>query len=84
MLSETLDVPDAYLHFCSFTVDGSFQQYAVSWTRHLSPIPEGLPLDDAAPILCAGVTVYKALKESGAKTGQWVVIPGAGGGRKYI
>lgn len=70
---------------CSgYTVDGSFQQYAVSYTSQLSPIPDGLSLEDAAPILCAGVTVYKALKESGAKAGEWVVIPGAGGGLGHL
>jgi len=70
---------------CSgFSVDGSFQQYAVSYTRALTKIPEGLSLQDAAPILCAGVTVYKALKESGVKAGEWVVIPGAGGGLGHL
>jgi propanol-preferring alcohol dehydrogenase len=70
---------------CSgFTVDGSFQQYAVSYTSQLSKIPDGLSLADAAPILCAGVTVYKALKESGAKAGEWIAIPGAGGGLGHL
>lgn len=70
---------------CSgYSVDGSFQQFAVSYTSQLSPIPDALPLDDAAPILCAGVTVYKALKESNAKPGEWVVIPGAGGGLGHL
>lgn len=55
-------------------VDGSFQQYAVSFTNHLSKIPDGMKLDDAAPILCAGVTVYKALKQSNAKAGNWVAV----------
>ncbi|PWN50398.1 GroES-like protein [Violaceomyces palustris] len=70
---------------CSgFTVDGSFQQYAVSYARHLSPIPDSLPLDQAAPILCAGVTVYKALKEAQLTPGQFVAIPGAGGGLGHL
>lgn len=70
---------------CSgYSVDGSFQQYAVSFTSQLSKIPDDLPLDDAAPILCAGVTVYKAIKESGAKAGDWLVIPGAGGGLGHL
>lgn len=34
----------------------------------------------AAPILCAGVTVWRALKDSGTKVGDWVAVPGAGGG----
>ncbi|BGO97768.1 Alcohol dehydrogenase [Rhodotorula toruloides] len=70
---------------CSgYTVDGSFQQYAVSFARHLTPIPDGLPLEVAAPILCAGVTVWKALKEANAKPGDWVVISGAGGGLGHL
>ena len=39
-----------------------------------------IPLDAVAPVLCAGITVYKGLKESGAKPGQTVAIVGAGGG----
>lgn len=47
---------------CSgFSVDGTFQQYAVSFARHVTPIPDGLALDLAAPILCAGVTVVSSL-----------------------
>lgn len=46
-----------------YTVDGSFQRYAVSFARHLTPIPDGLSLEVAAPVLCAGVTVWKAIKE---------------------
>lgn len=38
----------------------------------------------SAPILCAGVTVYKAIKESGVKAGEWLVIPGAGGGLGHL
>ncbi|SPO22191.1 probable ADH1 - alcohol dehydrogenase I [Ustilago trichophora] len=70
---------------CSgFSVDGSFQKYAVSYANHLSIIPDGLPLDQAAPILCAGVTVYKALKEAQLTPGQFVAIPGAGGGLGHL
>jgi len=67
-----------------FTVDGSFQQYVVSFANHVTPIPEGISLEAAAPILCAGVTVYAALKNSDAKAGQYVVVPGAGGGLGHL
>lgn len=50
----------------------------------MTPIPEGLPSDEAAPMLCAGVTVYAALKRSNARPGQWVVISGAGGGLGHL
>jgi propanol-preferring alcohol dehydrogenase len=63
-----------------YTVDGSFQQYAIASARHVAHIPDGVPLDEAAPVLCAGITVYKGLKESGVRPGQTVAIVGAGGG----
>jgi alcohol dehydrogenase, propanol-preferring len=63
-----------------YLVDGSFQQYCVAGARHVARIPEGIPLDEVAPVLCAGITVYKGLKESGARPGQTVAIVGAGGG----
>lgn len=65
-------------------MDGSFQQYAISYANHLTPIPKELPLDQAAPILCAGVTVYKALKEAQLIPGQFVAIPGGGGGLGHL
>lgn len=40
-----------------FSVDGTFQQYVVSYARHVTPLPPNLALDLAAPIMCAGVTV---------------------------
>ncbi|RLN96820.1 hypothetical protein BBJ28_00021700 [Nothophytophthora sp. Chile5] len=72
----------AELH--GFTVDGSFQQWCVSFSEHVTPIPTDLPMHAAAPILCAGVTVYKALKEIGGVCGDFVVIPGAGGGLGHL
>ncbi|EUC57367.1 alcohol dehydrogenase [Rhizoctonia solani AG-3 Rhs1AP] len=61
------------------TFDGTFQQYAVSYAAHVMPIPESVPLHLAAPILCAGVTVYKAIKQADTMPGDIVVISGAGG-----
>ncbi len=63
-----------------YTVDGTFQQYAVANARHLARFPPGTDLAAAAPILCAGLTVYKGLKQSGARPGQQIAIVGAGGG----
>ncbi|KAJ5323950.1 hypothetical protein N7476_002550 [Penicillium atrosanguineum] len=62
------------------TVDGTFQQYAIGKAAHVSKLPKDVPLDAVAPILCAGITVYKGLKESCARPGQTVAIVGAGGG----
>ncbi|KAK2750140.1 hypothetical protein FQN57_004636 [Myotisia sp. PD_48] len=63
---------------------GTFQQYIVGPAHYVTPIPDGLDSAAAAPMLCAGVTVYSALKRSGARPGQWVVITGAGGGLGHI
>ncbi|KAH6623023.1 alcohol dehydrogenase I [Chaetomium tenue] len=63
-----------------YTVDGTFQQYAVAKAAHVARIPKDCDLEAVAPVLCAGITVYKGLKESGARPGQYVAIVGAGGG----
>lgn len=63
-----------------YTVDGSFQQYAVGKAAHVARIPPGVSLEAVAPVLCAGITVYKGIKESGVRPGQWIAIAGAGGG----
>ncbi|KAJ5240693.1 uncharacterized protein N7469_002284 [Penicillium citrinum] len=63
-----------------YTVDGTFQQYAIGKAAHAIKLPKEVSFDAVAPILCAGITVYKGLKESGARPGQMVAIVGAGGG----
>ena len=63
-----------------YTHDGSFEQYATADAVQAARIPKNADLAKAAPILCAGVTVYKALKTAQLKAGEWVCISGAGGG----
>ncbi|WP_022881319.1 alcohol dehydrogenase AdhP [Gryllotalpicola ginsengisoli] len=62
-----------------YSVDGSFQEYMIVDSRYAARIPESLDPAEAAPILCAGVTVYKGLKTTEARPGQWVTISGIGG-----
>jgi len=62
-----------------YSVNGSFAQYAVAQADYLGRIPTNLSFVDAAPILCAGVTTYKGLKETDARPGEWIVISGVGG-----
>lgn len=50
----------------------------------MTPIPDGLDSATAAPLLCAGVTSYAALRRTQARSGQWIVISGAGGGLGHI
>ncbi|KAI0474777.1 alcohol dehydrogenase-like protein [Xylaria cf. heliscus] len=59
---------------------GTFQQYVLGPANYVTPVPDSLSGELAAPMLCAGVTTYAALRKCGAKQGQWVVISGAGGG----
>jgi alcohol dehydrogenase, propanol-preferring len=62
-----------------YSVNGSFAQYSLAQADYLGRIPDALSFVDAAPILCAGVTTYKGLKETDTRPGEWVVISGAGG-----
>lgn len=62
-----------------YSVDGSFGQYMLVDSRYCPVLPEGVDLAAAAPILCAGVTVYKGLKQTETKPGDWVLISGIGG-----
>jgi alcohol dehydrogenase, propanol-preferring len=62
-----------------YSVNGGFAEYVVADARYAAHIPWGLAPAAAAPLLCAGVTTYKGLKETEAKPGQWVVIVGVGG-----
>ncbi|KAF8879660.1 mannitol-1-phosphate dehydrogenase [Gymnopilus junonius] len=67
-----------------YTVDGTFSQYVVSWVHTVTAIPDELDSEAAASILCAGLTVYRALKYSETNASDWVVIPGAGGGLGHL
>ncbi|PSR77780.1 hypothetical protein PHLCEN_2v7703 [Hermanssonia centrifuga] len=70
--------------YSGFTVDGTFSEYVHSYVRHVTPIPDGIGSAEAASILCAGVTVYRAIKYSHCSIGDWIVLPGAGGGLGHL
>jgi D-arabinose 1-dehydrogenase-like Zn-dependent alcohol dehydrogenase len=59
--------------------DGGYQQYMVAPVEALAPIPESLSNVEAAPLLCAGITTYDALRRSGARPGDLVAVQGIGG-----
>jgi propanol-preferring alcohol dehydrogenase len=65
--------------FGGYTKNGGFAEYILADPNYVAHIPAGLSAIDAAPIICAGVTSYKGIKETGAKPGEWIVISGAGG-----
>ena len=62
-----------------YTVNGSFGEYMLVDTRYCARIPEGSDPVEVAPVLCAGVTVYKGLKVAETRPGQFMVISGVGG-----
>ena len=62
-----------------YSVNGSFSEYVLANANYVGIIPEGVDSIEIAPVLCAGVTVYKGLKMTDTKPGDWVVISGIGG-----
>ncbi|MEE4120606.1 MAG: alcohol dehydrogenase AdhP [Paracoccaceae bacterium] len=62
-----------------YSVNGGFADYVLADPDYVGHLPAGLDFAPAAPVLCAGVTVYKGLKETEVKPGQWVAVSGIGG-----
>jgi propanol-preferring alcohol dehydrogenase len=62
-----------------YTVNGGYAEYVQCEADYVGILPDSLDFGPAAPVLCAGVTVYKGLKETEAKPGDWVAISGIGG-----
>ena len=62
-----------------YSIDGAFAEYALASARFVVPVPEGISSLDAAPLSCAGVTTYKALKVAKVLPSERVAIFGIGG-----
>jgi alcohol dehydrogenase, propanol-preferring len=62
-----------------YSVDGGYAEYVVADARYVAHFPPDVDFLQIAPIICAGVTVYKGLKETETKPGEWVAISGVGG-----
>ena len=62
-----------------YSVDGGYAEYALADSAYVGHLPSNLDFMELAPILCAGVTVYKGLKETDTRPGEWVVVSGVGG-----
>jgi D-arabinose 1-dehydrogenase-like Zn-dependent alcohol dehydrogenase len=61
------------------TMDGGYAEHVVAPAVAVAPIPDGLGFAEAAPLLCAGVTTFNALRNSGARSGDRVAVHGLGG-----
>lgn len=66
-------------HDSGYSVNGSFAEYAIGSADYVGRLPDRVDFAQMAPILCAGVTTYKGLKETEARPGEWVAISGIGG-----
>lgn len=62
-----------------YTVNGGYAEYVLADPGYVGHLPDGVPFAEIAPVLCAGVTVYKGLKVLDCKPGDWVAISGIGG-----
>jgi propanol-preferring alcohol dehydrogenase len=62
-----------------YALDGGFAEYALGYARHVVRVPDGVSAADASPLTCAGVTTYKAVKDSGARSSDLVAVFGTGG-----
>src|SRR5580693_1274962 len=62
-----------------YTINGAFGEYATAYARYVVKVPEGITALDAAPLTCAGVTTYKAVKVAGTRSSDLVAVFGVGG-----
>ena len=64
---------------CGISYDGGWAEYVVVPADAVASLPESLAFDDAAPLLCAGITTFNSLRNSGAKASDLVAVQGIGG-----
>jgi propanol-preferring alcohol dehydrogenase len=69
----------AQAEFGGYSKNGGFAEYILADPNYVAQVPAGLAASEAAPIICAGITTYKGIKETEAKPGEWVAISGVGG-----
>jgi propanol-preferring alcohol dehydrogenase len=65
--------------FGGYTVNGGFAEYILADPDYVAHVPAGLAAVEAAPLICAGITTYKGIKQTEARPGEWIAISGAGG-----
>ena len=65
--------------FGGYTKNGGFAEYILADPNYVAHIPAGLTPMEAAPLICAGVTTYKGIKQTETKPGDWIAISGVGG-----
>jgi len=69
----------AQAQFGGYTANGGFAEYVIADPNYVARVPAGLTATEAAPLICAGITTYKGIKQTEARPGEWIAISGAGG-----
>ncbi len=82
---------DNYKHYCrnvegygGITLDGAFAEYMIADARESSKVPDRVSFETAAPLACAGVTVWRGVLQVNLKAGKTVALVGAGGGLGHL
>ena len=65
--------------FGGYTQNGGFAEYILADPKYVAHIPKSIDPKHAAPLICAGITTYKGIKETEARPGEWIAISGCGG-----
>ncbi|KKY28598.1 putative zinc binding dehydrogenase [Phaeomoniella chlamydospora] len=82
--------PENYRQYCPYvehggvTTDGAFAEYMIADGRECIKLPDVIAFDTAAPLACAGSTIYRALLQTSAQPGEWIAIIGSGGGLGHL
>jgi len=69
----------AQAQFGGYSVNGGFAEFIIADPDYVAHVPAGLTATEAAPLICAGITTYKGIKQTEARPGEWIAISGAGG-----
>lgn len=83
--------PENYKHYCQrvegyggVTLDGAFAEYMIADARESSKVPDQVSFETAAPLACAGVTVWRGVLQAELKAGETIALVGAGGGLGHL
>ncbi len=68
-----------FAQFGGYTKNGGFAEYVIADPDYVAHIPAGITAVEAAPIICAGITSYKGIKETDVRAGEWLAVSGCGG-----
>jgi propanol-preferring alcohol dehydrogenase len=83
--------PENYRQYCrniaghiGVTMDGAFAEYVLVDARSSAKLPDSVSFETAAPLACAGCTVWRGVLQSGLKAGEWIAFVGSGGGLGHL